>query len=571
VPGLGDCEHSVGIQEYLADAVTATEQAGKKSGSGREAEFGARRILDEQTVDHVKTLPESRARLDTRSKAARITVLTRLLALIIALCTLQPLAASGNIALPDMGASADRLLSPEEESRYGESLLRELRRQNLIIEDPLVADYLRALGYRLVAYSERQADDFTFFVVRSDEINAFAAPGGYVGVNVGLIYAFESESELAAVLAHEIAHVSQRHLVRAWESMQKATLPIALAMIGAVIAAQGASGDGTEAALISGMGLLQQQSINFTRNNEYEADRIGIHTLHNSGFDPGAMATTFARMGRAMRANGRERPEFLRTHPVTLSRVTEAKDRAAAIERDQLRPAALERPDEARFHLMRERAHVLTAIAPADLIGEYQKKLDTAEASLQPSLRYGLALAQLYGAQPRPALAALKVMAAERPNEPLFELPLAEALSANDDSAEALTRLERLAKNFPGNRAVQLGYANELVRTGDSERGALASAVLRDLLVRHGDDPSVQQSYARASELAGQELRALEAHAEVALLNGRPLDAMEQLRRLLERPKLDYYQRARVEARIQAITPWVLEVERLRNRSQRPS
>ncbi len=498
-------------------------------------------------------------------------MLTRLLAMIIAVCVTLPALASGNIALPDMGASADRLLSPEEESRYGESLLRELRRQNLIIEDPLVADYLRALGYRLVAYSERQADDFTFFVVRSDDINAFAAPGGYIGVNVGLIYAFESESELAAVLAHEIAHVSQRHLVRAWESMQKATLPIALAMIGAVIAAQGASGDGTEAALISGMGLLQQQSINFTRNNEYEADRIGIHTLHSSGFDAGAMATTFSRMGRAMRSNGREQPEFLRTHPVTLSRVTEAKDRAAAIERDSVRPATEERPDEARFRLMRERAHVLTAIAPVELVGEYQKKLLTAEAGLKPSLRYGLALSQLYGAQPRPALTALRAMADEKPNDPLFELPLAEALSATDDSAQALVRLERLAKNFPGNRAVQLGYANELVRTGDSERGALASAVLRELLVRHGDDPSVQQSYARASELAGQELRALEAHAEVALLNGRPVDAMEQLRRLLERPKLDYYQRARVEARIQAITPWVLEVERLRDRAQRPT
>lgn len=498
-------------------------------------------------------------------------VLSRFLVAIIAFCSLLPVVFSADVELPDIGASADRLLSPDEESRYGESMLREFRRQNLVLEDPLIADYLDALGYRLVAYSARQADDFTFFVVRSDDINAFAAPGGYIGVNVGLIYAFESESELGAVLAHEIAHISQRHLVRAWESMQKASLPIALAMIGAVIAAQGASGDGTEAALISGMGLMQQQSINFTRNNEYEADRIGIHTLHRAGFDAKAMATTFARMGRAMRANGREQPEFLRTHPVTLSRVTEAKDRAAAIEKEDVRPSDLEKPNEPRFRLMRERAHVLTAIAPAELIPEYQKRLLKAEPAMLQSLQYGLALAQLNGAQPKAALAILKKLAAAQISEPLFELPLAEAESASGDTAAALKRLDRLSKNFPGNRAVQIGYANELVRTGERANGSLASAVLRELLARNGEDPSVQQAYARASEVAGQELRALEAHAEVALLTGRPVDAMEQLRRLLERPRLDYYQRARVEARIQAITPWVLEVERQRDRQPQPS
>ena len=213
----------------------------------------------------------------------------------------------------------------------------------------------------------------------------------------------------------------------------------------------------------------------------------------------------------------------------------------------------------------------LTAIAPAELIPEYQKRLLKAEPAMLQSLQYGLALAQLNGAQPKAALAILKKLAAAQISEPLFELPLAEAESASGDTAAALKRLDRLSKNFPGNRAVQIGYANELVRTGERANGSLASAVLRELLARNGEDPSVQQAYARASEVAGQELRALEAHAEVALLTGRPVDAMEQLRRLLERPRLDYYQRARVEARIQAITPWVLEVERQRDRQPQPS
>jgi len=503
--------------------------------------------------------------------AVERSVLNRIFAAIIAFCAILPGAFAADVELPDIGASADRLVSPDEERRYGESMLREFRRQNLVLEDPLVADYLRSLGYRLVAHSERQADDFTFFVVRSNDINAFAAPGGYIGVNVGLIHEFESESELAAVLGHEIAHISQRHLVRAWESMQKASLPIALAMIGAIIAAQGASGDGTEAALIGGMGLLQQQSINFTRNNEYEADRIGIHTLHRSGFDADAMASTFARIGRAMRANGEETPEFLRTHPVTLSRVTEAKNRAEAIRKDTGHKASEERPNDPRFWLMRERAHVLTAIAPVELIAGYRNQLDTATGPRQPSIQYGLALAYLYGAQADKAIALLQQLAKTDSNDALFQLPLAEAESATGAVAAALTRLDRLAQNFPGNRAILIGYANELTRTATRANGRKATELLRELIVRYPDDPAVQQAYARAAEVAGQELRALEAHAEVALLNGRPVDAMEQLRRLLDRPRLDYYQRARVEARIQAITPWVLEVERLRLRAPRPA
>jgi predicted Zn-dependent protease len=497
--------------------------------------------------------------------------LNRIFAAIITFCAMLPSAFAGDIELPDIGASADRLATPDEERRYGESLLREFRRLDMVLEDPLVTDYLRSLGYRLVAHSEHQVDDFTFFVVRTNEINAFAAPGGYIGVNVGLMHTMETESELAAVLGHEVAHISQRHMMRAWESMQKASLPIALAMIGAAIAAQGVSGDGTEAALIGGMGLMQQQQINFTRDNEYEADRIGIHTLHRAGFDTAGMASAFSRMGRSMRANGQERSEFLRTHPLTLSRVTEAKNRAEAIANDSRRPASAERPDDARFLLMRERAYVLTAIAPVELIVEYRNRLAAAPEERRPSLTYGLALSQMLGGQPKAAIPLLEQLAAKDPDDALFQLPLAQAERAAGDLDAALARLDRMAGNFPGNRAVQLAYADELTRTASADNARKASALLRDLISRHPDDPNVQQSYARASEVAGQELRALEAHAEVALLTGRPLDAMEQLRRLLERPRLDYYQRARVEARIQAITPWVLEVERERQRRPEPA
>ena len=179
--------------------------------------------------------------------------------LILAIAAISTLAsAQDELKLPDFGSSAGGVLSPDEERRYGESMLRELRSYDAVIDDPLIADFVEGLGWRLVSVSERPEQPFTFFVVRSTEINAFAAPGGYVGVNTGLITMTETEDELAAVIAHECAHVIQRHLVRAYESMRNVSIPIALAMIGALIAASGSSGDAAQAAIIGGQALMQQ-------------------------------------------------------------------------------------------------------------------------------------------------------------------------------------------------------------------------------------------------------------------------------------------------------------------------
>jgi len=492
----------------------------------------------------------------------------KIFAAIIAFALSSPFALAQNVELPDIGSSAGSILSPDEEHRYGERMLYELRRMDLILDDALVTDYVHALGFRLVALSERPEQAFTFFVVRSDQINAFAAPGGFVGVNVGLMHTAESESEVAAVLAHEVAHVTQRHLVRAYESIQKASLPIALAMLGAIIASRNSSGDGTEAALIGGMGLLQQQQINFTRHNEYEADRIGIVTLAKAGFDVEAMAGFFARMGRATRSNGStEMPEFLRTHPVTAARVTEAKNRVEAIRRDP--PAVSESAaNESRFRLMRERAHVLTANEPSKLIDFYRREIKNADAGRLPSQRYGLALALLRSGHALAAGKELALLLADAPTEMAFLLPQAEARRLAGDAEGALAQLKALAELAPDHRAVQLAYAEALNAGGSKAGGEQAMATLRPILARSGADPATQAIFARACELAGEDARALEAHAEVALYTGRPYDAMEQLKRLLERPKLDYYQRARVEARIAELTPYMLELERQRVRRE---
>lgn len=467
-------------------------------------------------------------------------------------------AAQDEVRLPDFGSSAETLATPDEERRAGEGMLRELRGLNYVLDDPQIVEYVEALGYRLVAQTDNPEDHFEFFVVRSPEINAFAAPGGYVAVHTGLIVMAESESELAAVLAHEVAHITQKHILRYFESLKNASIPIALAMLGAIIAAQGAgSGDAAQAAVVGGTALMQQQSINFTRHNEYESDRIGIHTLAHAGFAPTAMATFFARMARALRANGEGPPEFLRTHPVTTTRITEAKDRAETIAKDS--SSRLPPLDESpRFLLFRERARVLGSDAPNELVSYYRK-----EEALPPHVRrYGLGLALARTSKPAEGAKLLAELAREHPDEVAYSLALAEAQSVSGQRKLALERLETLARERPDHRAIVIEYAEELIASGRRDYAAKAVAALRPLLASNAGNPRLQLSFARATELAGDEVRAGEAHAEVALLNGRAEDALSQLNALLKRQDIDYYQRARIEARIAQITPWALEQRR---------
>ena len=192
--------------------------------------------------------------------------------------------------LPDIGSSAGNVLSPAKQAEYGAMVLAQLRHEGYILEDPLLDGWLRDVGQRLSGSSDRPQQSFTFFLLRDRQINAFATLGGYIGMNAGLILSAEREDEMAGVLAHEIAHVTQQHVLRGAEKAQRDSLPIMLAMLGAIVAAQQAggnsSGDATSAAVMGGLGLLQQRQIDYTRDNEAEADRVGIRNLSRSGYDP---------------------------------------------------------------------------------------------------------------------------------------------------------------------------------------------------------------------------------------------------------------------------------------------
>jgi len=513
-----------------------------------------------------------------------------LVVLLTALATVAGAAGAQDRGLPDIGSSAGNVLSPAQQADYGAMVLAQLRHAGYVVDDPLLDGWLDDVGQRLAGASDRPQQAFTFFLLRERQINAFATLGGYVGVNAGLVLAAEREDEVAGVLAHEISHVTQQHVLRGAEKAQRESLPILLATLGAIVAAQQAggnsSGDATSAALMTGLGVLQQRQINYTRDNEAEADRIGIRTLAHAGYDPEAMADFFQTLQSVVRMNqGDERsavPGYLQTHPLTLARISEARERAAKLEptlgnaatsgpsNNPLLPPGLRIATGARsrqgqgstgdFAWARERLRVLSATTPAVAIREYQQM--QAKQPLDDARRYGLAFAYQQAGQNAQALPLLSQLAQARPDNLWVQIGLGEAEARAGRIAPADQRFEALLARMPTHRALALSYARLLGERNTREAGQRAVAVLRPLLGSTADDLPFQQAYARANEIAGDPVRAGEAWAEAAYLSGRPEQALVQLNNLKKRDDLDYYARARIDARIAAITPTVLELRR---------
>jgi len=488
--------------------------------------------------------------------------------------------------LPDIGSSAGEVINPAQQAEYGAMTLSQLRSYDYVLDDPLLEGWLDGVGHRLGASSDQPRQDFTFFMLKDRQINAFATLGGYIGMNAGLVLAAEREDEVASVLAHEIAHVTQDHVLRAVERAERDSIPIMLAMLGAIVAAQQAggnsSGDATMAAVVAGQGLMAQRQIDYTRANESEADRIGIQNLARAGYEPTAMADFFQTLHGVVRLNQgsderRRTPDYLQTHPVTLTRISEARQRAGRVagtgfqagpraSENPLLPAGLElgnaltRADSGQFQWARERLRVLSAETPDAAIREYER-LQTRKP-LDDGQRYGLAIARLLDGQGAAAATALSALLEEHPGDVWLSLALGEAEARAGRHEAADQRFEALLARMPRNPAVVLTYARVLGERNNAAAGKRAQAVLRPLTATASDDPVFQRTFARASEIAGDPVRAGEAHAEAEYLSGRPERALVQLENLKKRGDLDYYARARIDARIAAITPTVLELRR---------
>jgi predicted Zn-dependent protease len=457
------------------------------------------------------------------------------------------------IDLPSIGEPADQTLSPGDEAKLGASVMSQLRQQNLTLDDPELAAYISALGRRLASFSDGNADGFEFFIVRDNQINAFALPGGHVGINAGLLLAAQDESELAGVLCHEIAHVTQRHVARQIEATKGLNMAAMAAMLVALIAS-GGQGDVAEAAVTLGVSAAAQNQINFTRAHELEADRIGIRTLASAGYDPNGMADFFQRLEDQSRLYGDGAPEILRSHPVNTTRISEARNRAAGY--PPAKPV-----DETEFRLMQARLRVLSSTQASEALDYYQSRTQSADASEID--RYGLGLAQLRAGQYEPALRIFRQLAGQDRGRLHYLLELAAAQLASPQPKDALATYARAIELYPGNLALTAAYAEALLRfdrPGDARRILLA--------IDEGQTtqlPDLQRLLAVSAQDLGWQPEAGYRMAGYYQMQGDYEAAINQLQAALRLPDLSANDKARISARLEAYRKEAPKPERRKN------
>lgn len=369
---------------------------------------------------------------------------------------------NGKIDLPELGDSSGSLLTGEEEKELGQAFFRSLHSQITVSQDAEIQQYIQTLGQRLVAHSDAPAYPFYFFVVMENDINAFAGPGGYIGVNSGLILMTEAESELASVIGHEIGHVTQRHLYRSAEAASRMSIPTMAATLAAILLGT-QSAAAAQAAVIAVQAGNAQFQINFTREHEAEADRVGMQTLAGADFDPRSMPTFFERMQQSTRFYGQNVPEFLRTHPVTTSRISDTRGRAETYPYKQY-------PDSLAYQLIKAKIRVITATDDADTLKYFQAHLNQGTADQRLVARYGLGLSILKLQKFKDAEAIFQELHKNFPNQMQYATALARTALEARDFSTAVLRYRQLSEQYPENEALKLDYISALIKVGKAEQ-----------------------------------------------------------------------------------------------------
>lgn len=461
---------------------------------------------------------------------------------ILALWTPLSCLAANTIALPDMGDSTSNTISPDEEQRIGRGIIYQLRQSGALIEDPELTAYIQGLGQHLLSASEQEASQFNFFLVNDPSINAFALPGGHIGIHSGLILASRSESELAAVVAHEIAHVTQRHIARSFEKASKMNLPITAAVLAAIIFGKD-DPDVTEAVIASSIAGSTQMQLDFTRSNEKEADRVGIQLLALAGFDPRSMPSFFQRLQQENRYYDRGVPEFLRSHPVTTSRISDSQNRA---EQYPHQPAA----QGMNYELIKARLLVMHSKNPRELVNRLQSDLEQGRYSDKSATRFAYALALKKTGKLKKARAEINKLIAESSSRIPFlraQATIEQAMGSDEASLEIYRKALEL---YPGNKALTLDYAKSLLTMHKTTE----ARTLLDKFIHHNYSSfTAYELLSQAEGRMGHKPAAALARAEYHYLRDELHMAVEQLQVAHEMKNMDGYYSSRIDARLQQI------------------
>lgn len=447
-----------------------------------------------------------------------------------------------SLDLPTLGDSTGTLFSPEYERRLGQAFLSQIRQQANIIDDPEIETYIRSIGYRLVSHSDKNTQQFTFFIINDPAINAFSAPGGIVGINSGTVLTSSTESELAAVIAHEIAHVTQKHMARSMEMQSRMSIPMMAAMLGAIILAS-QNPEAGQAAIVATQGASAQMQINFTRSNEQEADRIGIQLLERAEFNPMGMPDFFEKLMADSRYQG-QAPEFLRSHPLTSNRIADSRARVETYPHDQ------QFHESRNYNYIKAKLRVLLAREPLNASKYFQQKLEADRYGDNSAYyTYGLALAQTETGDYDQAREALMRLLASDPENTFYTLALAALDVRESNYAGAFKIYENALKIYPDYRPVVFSYARALLEDNKPEK---ARDILRNYGKYYEPDMIYYEYLTRAEGEAGNKIESGMASAEYYYLAGETNVAIDQIRHLLNShdPKPDYYQRERLQDRL---------------------
>ncbi|MBI3897299.1 MAG: M48 family metallopeptidase [Gammaproteobacteria bacterium] len=446
-----------------------------------------------------------------------------------------------NVNLPDLGDSSAAVISPAQERKLGEETMREIRRVYTFVDDAEINAYLQSLGQRLVAHSDMPSQDFHFFVINDPSINAFALPGGYIGVHTGLLLSVRSEAELASVLAHETAHITQRHIPRLLAEQKSNSLPAMAALLAGILLASSGNRGG-DAALAVTSATLTQKAINFTRANEEEADRIGTHILADSGFDPRAMPAFFERLQNLNRYNESDMPGFLRTHPVTTARISDSRARA---EQYPLRQV----PDTIEFQLARAKLRAWAADDAAEIARAFAQGIKQESGVAQDAERYGYTIALMRSRRYDEARAEARRLIDRTPQNVSYRMLQAEvemAAGHMDNGIALYGTAYKRNSYYP----LALDYARSLLKVN---RAREAEPVIRETLKTRHNDPLLYQLLAQAAGANGKIAESHQALAEHYYLNGNRHAAIEQLQLASHAVNNNFYLQSSIEARMHVI------------------
>lgn len=446
---------------------------------------------------------------------------------LVCLLSLAPLAKgqSGETPLPAIGGVGGGLISEQQESDIGRQVMMSIRRSASQIEDPLVHDYLSAVLYRLVPSAPLHSRDLTAVLIDSPQINAFAVPGNIVGVNGGLFLNAESEQQFASVLAHELAHLSQRHFARRMEQQEmSAPLTVAGMVAGIILTAVTQSEIGI-AAIVGTQAMAVQSMLAYSRNHEQEADRVGMKILADSGMDPKGMPEMFEIMMRQNRLQGNKVPEYLSTHPLTQSRISDTRSRAEQYPQGEF-------ADSTEYHLIRSRLQVRYSRSAEVAVSTFRSSLEQATPQYENALRYGLAVALLKNNQPTQAASELRQLLDRTPGRITYLVTLAEALMAQGALDDARKLMQSALERNPGNYPITNTLATIEIKAGNAEK---AVDYLRQLTREFPNREHLWLQLADAEGMARNIVGVHRARAEYDILIGDLEASVRQLRQAQEK------------------------------------